>query len=261
MPLLVQAIGHWQIALDSDDTLIVTVDGSREDAERVRAMYPSASPYVFHVGSPERLGVAANKNTGLEILMGKTETERIWLSDDDAWPLSPASLVSHYNLDLPHSMVCWGRNRKSAPVLRDDAPDYASWQWPRGSVLYVERDVVGAVGGMVEEFGHGGHEHVEWSNRIHNAGFTPVRYPSPLSHTEDHNLGAGRLWHCEDMQEPGEPLASLISRRRHLTTVRRSHNDKVRQDLLMSKMRGSTAFIPFTAEANGRVPATLLPVV
>jgi hypothetical protein len=49
-------------------------------------------------------------------------------------------------------------------------------QRPKGCMLYVERRVVDAVGGMDPCFGTWGFEHESWSDRIHNAGYTTCRY-------------------------------------------------------------------------------------
>jgi len=267
MWLLRNCVEAWKAALEPTDHLFVTVDGDQGAVDRVAHEVRRLTRFVYRVGQPEyvtygptvipdHLGVAANKNTGLELMM-ETEAPRLWLSDDDSWPLSPASLVAHYNLGIAHSMVCWGRHRRAFPVAADEGPGYAVWEWPRGSVLYVDRGVVLAVGGMVEEFGVGGHEHVEWSNRIHNARLTPAAHVTPLSYMGDRSMGARALWHCEDMARVNETTSSLISRRRHLTTVVRTPEETAKQDALMESMKDSAAYVPYDAEANGRSSATM----
>jgi hypothetical protein len=123
--------------------------------------------------------------------------------------------------------------------------------------MYVERRVVEEVGGFVEAFGHGGHEHVEWSTRIHNAGFTPVPFPSPKSYTYKQWLGAGDLWHCEDMQRVGESLPQVRRRRDKITSLNRPPGAEENSNRVMEQMRGSTAYVPYRADDNRRWSATM----
>jgi hypothetical protein len=268
MPLLVQSVIHWDEALPAGASLYVTVDGDEEAAEYVAATVSAWTGAVFRVGQPAedwdhplgmrdgRLGVAANKNTGLELLIENADCERLFLSDDDAWPLTRNALDLHINLGLPHSMVCWGRHRRSSP-----RGGYAAWTWPRGSVLYVEREVVEEVGGMVEQFGPGGHEHVEWSRRIHRAGLTPVDFPSPMHYVGHTFMGAADFWHCEDMARPGESVRRLMARRRALTSVRRHDGDDQFISEIMAGREGNTDFVPFRSAENRRQSATMTPHV
>lgn len=158
----------WDKALSPGDSLFVTVDGDAEDTRRVAERVHFWTESVFQVGQfvndsglstgTRRMGVAVNKNTGLELMMDNTRADHLFLSDDDTWPLYSASLDKHTGSPLMHSLVCWGRGRSLAPV--DGA---AVWSWPRGVMMYTQRRVVETVGGMDERFGPGGHEHVELS--------------------------------------------------------------------------------------------------
>lgn len=126
--------------------------------------------------------------------------------------------------------------------------------------MYAHRSVVESIGGMDERFGPpGGHEHAEWSMRIHNAGLTPAPFLTPASYATRGGQGAAALWHCEDMPRPGEAHGSLGSRRRAMTTMKREPGDWTRIGEVMTEREGSTAFIPYTAAANGRLSATLYP--
>lgn len=270
LPLLERAVAAWSRAL-APAHVVVTVDGDAQRAEAVRSALVGSPCSVVRVGQPGsywmrkslfgmrdgRLGVAANKNTGLSLLM-RAEVEHLFLSDDDTWPLSEEGPQLHVRLGLPHSMVCWGGHRLSSPVLRHGDHTYAAWSWPRGSVLYLHRDAVGAVGGMVEEFGPGGHEHVEFSRRIHQAGLTPVLYPTPSEYGAQRGRGALRYWHAEDAPRPREPLGDLRMRRRALTSVHREDGDWMHIDAVMAARDGNTNFVPYEAGANGRASATML---
>lgn len=258
LSLLRMSVKNWDRCLPENASLYVTVDGDGDAVRRVEREVDEWTASVARIGQPRtsdrpsRLGVAANKNTGLEYLMDSARCDRLWLSDDDSWPLSPASLIAHVNIGLPHSMVNWGRHRRSV-----ERAGIASWSWPRGAVMYVERRVVEEVGGFIEAFGTWGHEHVEWSRRIHQAGFTPVPYPSPKSYTSQNFLGARALWHCEDMQYPGEPLGDLRVRRQALSSMRREADGQKRADQIMNLRDGDTTYVPYRASQNDRWSATM----
>lgn len=129
-------------------------------------------------------GVAATKNAGISALMD-ANCRHLFLADDDVWPVKPGWAEPYVTDPEPHLMHCWGQKR----LIADDG-HYTTWTHPRGVLLYVERRVIDAVGGMRTVCRWGG-EHSEWSRRIHNAGFTKHRYA---------DLTACRrgVWHCED---------------------------------------------------------------
>jgi hypothetical protein len=122
---------------------------------------------------------------------------------------------------------------------------------------YVTRPVVERVGGFIEAFGYGGHEHVEWSRRIYQAGLTPVMFPSPAIYGGDFAMWARRFWHVEDMPRPGELLGNFRQRKRKNTSVRRRESDWAAIDTLMAERDGDTRFVPYHADQNRRGSATL----
>lgn len=263
MKFLETCVAAWSNLLNVH-SLFVTVDGSAEDTARAAAAVHDHTESVFRVGQvgmgiPDRMryrgsrmGVATNKNTGLELLMDHTGVDHLFLCDDDTWPMDHRALLLHTGLLLPHSMVCWGASRK--PVWR---ATHAEWSWPRGVVLYQTRDVVAQVGGMDEAFGPGGHEHAEYSRRIHQHGLTPHPFVSPLVYSVHRGWGARTYWHAEDMPRRGEPNGALGSRRRRITTVRRQEGDWSKIDAVMQARDGDTSYVPFRAHENGRQSATL----
>lgn len=267
-------VHHWRMALPLGSYIVITVDGNAEAAKQARAAVDK-SQSGGHIGGttwrvgqrprdrvpyPVLMGVAANKNTGLELMMN-AGVEHLFLCDDDTYPLQSVgkyALRKHIGLAgwLPHSMVCWGQSR-----LHTKQTFYATWSWPRGVLLYTTRSVVDQVGGMVEAFGMGGHEHVEWSRRIHQHGLTPAPYCSPLLYAEQGTAGpatrAGSMWHLEDMRQPGETGVQLGRRRKRITSVRRTPEDWPHIERIMARMDGDTTFVPFRAHQNGRASATL----
>ena len=272
---LLKCVTAWVRALDDADPLVVTVDGDVSAVFRVLTALSVAHPEVavYQVGQPTdeidalktrlmrdgRLGVATNKNTGIELLMD-AGVDHLFLSDDDTWPLSRVALELH--IGGVHSMVCWGKHRLQS--VADDA-NRAEWSWPRGVMLYTRREVVEVVGGMDERFGPGGHEHVEWSRRIYQNGFTPAPFITPRLYATEPaqgfartpGFGALNYWHCEDAPRPGEPLGNLRLRKRRFTSVRRVDGDWEHIEKIMAERDGDTSFVPYTASANGRASATL----
>lgn len=271
---LQRCVAGWSRALDTDGgSLFVTVDGDEAAAELVRQAVYDWTGSVYRVGQPHvgirwgpeqpRLGVAANKNTGLELLMN-VGAGHLFLCDDDTWPLYSAALDKHTQAwGLEHSMVCWGQSRLAMRVDTDGVRHggYAAWTWPRGVLLYATRGVVETVGGMDERFGPGGHEHVEWSQRIHNAGLTPAPFLSPASYAETGPSGkatrASVLWHCEDMRKPGETLDALSRRKKASTSVRRAEGDWDRINTIMAECEGRSDFVHYQSSNWGRASATL----
>ncbi len=259
---LARTVKGW--AESGVDHLFVTVDGDQDACDRVFDLVGLRAD-IYRVGQvvgiPDRmryregrLGVAVNKNTGLELMMHNTDADHLFLSDDDIYPLSPMALDLHVSGNLKHSMVCWGQHR-FIEIMQDY--QCASWNWPRGSMMYVTRRTVEQVGGMVEAFGPGGHEHVEWSRRIHQHGITPCEYPSPYIYATQRAMAAGGYWKAIDMPLPGEGIAGYQIRKDQITSVRRLPGDWEKIEQLMAEQDGSRIFVPYTGRGNGRASATL----
>lgn len=263
LAFLETSVRRWRQVLPIGLALVVTVDGDEEAAARaytasgpdvaiIRVGQPVETPGFPHPSLPDRVragrcGVAVNKNTGIEVLMDYG-VEHLFLSDDDTYPLGFNALRQHIYMNtegIQHSMVCWGRSRFKAHHL-----DYDTWTWPRGVMLYTARSVVEAVGGMDERFGPGGHEHVEWSRRIHQAGFTPDEFCSPPQR-------ADKFWRCEDMPRLNESLVDLGRRRKEITSVRREPGDWNEIERVMLSRDGDTSYVAYRAQENGRASATL----
>ena len=272
LDLLRASAAAWTRAVrahPSGGSVAVTVDGTDEKAQIVKDLLPHT--LVLRVGQPTdewvctlgvregRLGVAANKNTGLEYA-ASTGAEHIFLSDDDTWPLGPESLNLHMTLrdkhKVQHSIVGWGRSRLPHGAHKSS---HLAWTWPRGSMMYTSRPALDRVGGMDERFGPGGHEHVEWSRRIYQHGLTPEPFVSPTEYFVG-GWGAQDYWHAEDMPRKGEALASTGHRRAALTSVRRKPSDWEHIGAVMVSRNHDTSFVAFSAVDNGRRQATIMEV-
>lgn len=266
LPLLAQSIIHWTRVLPESAPIVVTIDAPSEAAAELLDVFRWHTPRVefVRVGQPGcatrlrsgRAGVAVTKNTGLEALMAHG-VQDLFLCDDDTWPLHTEALRKHTQMNYGHSLVCWGFSR-----LDSVEPGYARWTWPRGVLLHATSGVVEQVGGFVEDFGFGGHEHAEWSQRIHNAGLTPAPFISPILYAQNSTAGracrAEVLWHCEDMRQGRETIEAWDRRRKAMTTVERNREDWQNIHEVMDRMEGETRFVPYTASANGRGSATML---
>lgn len=211
----------------------VAVSTTGERADLLAQAWPAweaANPDVLRIiEDREKVGVPYAKNRSIAALMD-AGVEHLFLADDDVWPTVTDPFSPYVADALPHLMWCWGRKRRLSRNER-----YTTWNHPRGVMLYVHRSVVERVGGMRTEFGRGGSEHVEWSRRIHQAGFTPSPYIDlTISPT---------LWHAEDMGRPGESMAALSARRRASTTVKRESWEKRRA--LMDRFDGDTDFVDY----------------
>lgn len=269
---------HERMPDNPEWVLLVTVDGTEEDARRVNDALADVTDLhgVYRVGQhadvdpfepPARMGVAVNKNTGIELLMG-FGVEHIFLSDDDAWPRRGDALYHHTRLGGPiHSMVNWGPTRR---VTNRSHPPSFKWKWPRGVVLYLHQRCVEWVGGMDERFnrdpegnvlGAGGHEHVEYSRRVFQMNLSVDPFPSPKYMFEDNSMGARRLWHAEDMPRVGETRHAAHDRQKLHTSIKRPAGYWANADRIMAERDatvGEPATVPYTAEANGRQSATII---
>lgn len=252
----------WRNNLPLGSVLVVTVDG---DEDEQREAYKVAQPVTHsdgglviavgrRLGEP-RAGVAATKNTGIEYLMD-SGVRHLYLCDDDTWPRHPQALIKHENGE-PHSMVGWGQSR-----VKKKYPDKVVWTWPRGVMLYTQRHVIDRVGGMDERFGAGGHEHVEWSQRICNAKLTSQPFTSPPSYGDRTDrgdaTGASRLWHCTDMREADESGYDWGLRKAKNTTINWDADYHEQATALKRETKDSIAYVPYSARANGRPSATIV---
>lgn len=204
----------------------------------VRDWQNALMPLVTVQNDDQRRGVAWNKNRGIADLMD-AGVEHLFLADDDMAPLFHSSWTRYVEHDLPHLMLCWGKHRRLDPATQPGGLTY--WKWPRGVLLYAHRSVVERVGGMRTEFGAGGHEHVEWSRRVHQAGFTPY----PFIDLEQNPEG---WFYAEDMPRPRETANQFQSRKRRHTTIRRTFADKRRIAELWDSLDGNTDYVDYRTE-------------
>lgn len=207
-------------------------------ADAARKWIAAGVDHVTVTQDADRRGVAWNKNQGIGRLMDSASVDHLFLADDDMYPLSREAWERYVADPEPHLMLCWGRLRYLGITDHGDGARYSLWKWPRGVLLYARRDVIEAVGGMREEFGTGGHEHVEWSRRIHQAGLTRHMFADLAQNPREH-------FYAEDMPRPGERAHEFQLRKRRHSTIRRTAADKRRIVELWKALDGSTDYVDY----------------
>lgn len=190
--------------------VVVVDDGSPTPVE-----VPEGVTLVRH-DTPQ--GIPAAKNRCLAELMA-TEAEHFFLFDDDTHPASDEWWVPYLDSPEPHLQYSWTRFAKDnkpvagmAEVYRDN--DLVGYTHSMGCMLYVERRVIDAIGGMRWEFGAGYEEHIEWSERIHAAGFTSFTHQdvptsTGLIYAADEHYAVQRSFSTEDRSALVERNAAL----------------------------------------------------
>jgi len=158
--VLKRAIDNHQKHFPEGAKLVVVDDGS--------AKAVSVPPGIALVRHDEPKGIAAAKNACIAALMAEG-CDHIFLFDDDTWPDKDGWWKPYVESREPHLMYLWGDK-----FLENES--IVAYPWPKGCMLYAERRVIDRIGGMNLAFGRWGCEHMEWSDRIHNAGFTTCRY-------------------------------------------------------------------------------------
>lgn len=196
--VLAKSLAAWAQFLRNTDILVLIHDHNRE-------------------------GVATSKNRSIAALVD-ADVEHLFLADDDLFPISTKWWSLYSDSGANHLCYCWGKSRFEGRLNRDGT-DYTLWSWPRGCLLYVRRKVIERVGGMRTDFGVAGGEHVEFSRRIHNVGFTPHPFM---------DLTARGIWHYQSSAPT--------------TLGRARYNDPQISGLrhnLLAKHQLSTEFVPY----------------
>jgi hypothetical protein len=173
--ILATALEQWRVFLPAGAILLVVDDASDQPV-------PDAD-HRF----PERVGIARAKNRCLELLHA-AGVEHMFLTDDDTYPLAGDWWKPYVDSPEPHLMHIFANDAGPALVANDGR--HIAWTDPRGCFLYAHRSILDTVGGMDPVYGFWGHEHVDWSTRIHNAGLTSWRFADVVD--------SGRLIHCLD---------------------------------------------------------------
>ncbi len=145
--------------------VVVVDDGSDDKIE---------SDYRFD----KNVGIARAKNKCIELLID-SGCDQLFLFDDDCWPIKPDWHIPYVDSREPHlsftfDHLCNGRPNGRHKYKTKNG--HAYYQKPCGPMLYIDKKAVDRVGGMDINFGKWGFEHVNYSDRVFNAGLTSERY-------------------------------------------------------------------------------------
>lgn len=173
------------------------------------------------------VGIATAKNKCIELLMA-AGVEHLFLSDDDAYPIAPNWWTPYIDSPERHLFAVFStptaKSSRIETLYRDD--QHVSYHATRGYFLYLHKSVVEKVGGLDIRF-RNAFEHVEYSNRIHNAGLTTWPYQDVA--------GSENLIFCAD-SKPGNTSA--------IPDATRRANEQIGLRLLQ-ECEGRTDFVPF----------------
>lgn len=148
---------------------IIVVD----DASDIPVRIDNVEVYRFR----RNVGIARAKNKCLEILR---ECNHIFLFDDDTYPIV-SNWYQPYVDSKEHHLMYLFETWASGNAIGDDTILYedgsiVAHQHARGCMIYVDTLVLDTVGGMDVRYGKAMNEHLDWSNRIYNAGLTTFKY-------------------------------------------------------------------------------------
>jgi len=215
-PQAKKAIANAKKFLPPNAFLVIVDDASKTP-------YPGAT-YRFE----KNVGIAVAKNKCLELLTNAGCTD-IFLFDDDTWPKVDKWWEPYVNSPEQHLMFTFSElkdGRQNGNRIVVSTGELVELQNPCGCMLYVTKSVLDVVGGFDTRFVKYAHEHVEWSNRIHNAGLTKFRFQDvPNSINLFHSMD----WACET-------LSSVLEKREVYIAVNYAH---------LSRVRDSKEFIPY----------------
>ncbi|OHU67410.1 hypothetical protein BKG87_22210 [Mycobacteroides chelonae] len=172
--VLLNALTHWIEHTPADVPIVVVDDGSDEPLclEGWRGVPLHRVPSMSVVRHPQPRGIAVAKNRCIAELMDLW-CDHLFLADDDVWPTTDEWWKPYIESPEPHLSFQWPSGGRHSVTHQDE--QHFAIGFPRGVLLYAERRVIDTVGGMDTGYGAHGGEHVDWSQRIHDAGLT--RWP------------------------------------------------------------------------------------
>jgi glycosyltransferase involved in cell wall biosynthesis len=173
--IALETVARWRRHLPPGAVLVVVDDASD-------VPFPDAN-HRFE----RRAGIARAKNRCLDLLE-QAGCEHLFLADDDTYPLVDDWWRPYVGSPEPHLMHVFEYRGGPQPIAHGNG--LVAWPHPCGCLLYAHRSVLARVGGMDVAYGTWGHEHIDWSNRIHNAGLTVWRFADVVD--------SGQLIHCLD---------------------------------------------------------------
>lgn len=112
-------------------------------------------------------GISKAKNDCLKNL---DVCDHVFLFDSDCWPKQINWFQPYINSGINHLCMTWGRN-----IIKTEN-GIVHYELPNGCMLYLTRKCIETVGGFDEKYIKWGYEHVDYSQRIFNAGLTESKF-------------------------------------------------------------------------------------
>lgn len=133
--------------------------------------------YTYGIDNPNRIGISARKNQCLKALK---DCDYIVLFDEDCFPIKDGwvdYLIECSKASGEKHFLYLKETSHIKKIKQGEAVSY--YNNCGGCMMFMTKEVVEKVGGYNKDYGLYGFEHAGYSIRIHNAGLTSMRYPSP----------------------------------------------------------------------------------
>jgi hypothetical protein len=142
----------------------LTVYGNRQTPalEMIRKHTPDAK-----IVTVDCKGIAKAKNMCLALLEDCTD---IFLFDDDCFPKVDSWFTPYVFSGINHLSYTFGRK------VLNQSNELTEYELPCGCMLYINPICLDIVGGFDTDFEGYAYEHVNYSQRIFNAGLTPAPF-------------------------------------------------------------------------------------
>lgn len=164
-------MAHFEKYLPEGVTFLVLDDNSdqpvAEENRRIASSYGFGANYCY---SETRLGIAKAKNTCLRMLRGH---DFFFLFDDDCFPMKEGWVELYVDKSTENNChhLLW--NSHAGPYVPiGETNGIREYNAPLGVMLFMTKVALEVVGGMNEEFGIYGNEHIKYTHRMHAAGLT-----------------------------------------------------------------------------------------
>jgi len=199
-------------------------DMASDTIKRIRELIPLGAKVVivddaskvpfegatFRFGT--NVGIATAKNKCLELL---DDCDHIFLFDDDCYPMVKNWWKPYIDSAEPHLCYIFKDFVSQAlgdctEIYRDD--EIIAYSHVRGCMIYIDHSVLDKVGGLDNAYRRWGYEHVDWSNRIFNAGITRFRYMDVL--------GSEKIFYSHDEQQTAKTSVPITERVHYLSEMR-----------------------------------------
>lgn len=160
------SLRNWKLYLPKNAKIFVVDDAS--DIPNLRASYRFE----------KNVGIARAKSKCLEIAQN---FDHVFLVDDDVYPKKESWHIPYINSGVNHLCLTFEKNYLGnyySPSIRSNGEynGLISYTAPNGCFLYLKKICIEKAGGFRPEFDVWGFEHVEYSQRIHLLGLTPMPY-------------------------------------------------------------------------------------